>query len=326
MRLKFCQPIAQLCNNGSSAAWPLGTMRQSGSINGSVYALQQWNTVYINPSRFGGNAVTSATNSFSGTGVLDSQFISLIACGFSRWRVIGPMKFHYEAQASAFEQVQFAMCFTSDPYHPTVGALAYRNASTFPIVSTIDSAAGSLFFPSWESVSMEVQGDSSWKYMYAVPSYGAGASVQDESRLNFCGALTCLVNYNSSVTDTAQRGRLFWEAEIEFMDPVPISLGTAFLNNIQRDALTGSTDIKDKWDRVRREFEVGPLDLLKDSESKEEVKEPPADRVMLINPDNDDGVEVVTAPRFRPTPSSVPGGSQYVSPPLTSEKKPSLKK
>jgi len=165
------------------------------------------------------NSSATAGLSFNGMALPNSLFSTFIAQCFTRYRIIGGLKLHYEPQAVTSDPTRFNLAFTNDYYHPTVGERAYQ-LGVPPNSAVLDDSPNAIAFASWNAWSAEFPMLSEWRYNYAWPAYGTN-TFTDEERLNFFGALSVIVN-GSTVSGYATVGRLYWDFEVEFADPYPI--------------------------------------------------------------------------------------------------------
>jgi hypothetical protein len=229
--ISLCEPF---CYIGVPATRPMDItwdpgLSVLGSIDGSTVTEQTPWTMGLNPYRgpmyigsYGDSAAIQEGISFA-----DSTFLANIAQSFTDFRVKGTLKLHYRPLVPTADTHNFILAVSNDGAHPIVGVSQFQSLPT-PTFAKLDNGITSISFASWMPWSCEWPIDNSPKKMYQVPQYNMpeGAVMQyseaDTRMCNF-GSIACLSSDNTGSDSATLSGQLYWEYEVEFLGPYPVS-------------------------------------------------------------------------------------------------------
>jgi hypothetical protein len=282
-------------------------------------------TVALNPFANAFYTATAGSAWTVGTCFADGAVLSQMATLFSRYRVHG-LKLHYRPACPTFQPGLWALAFSDDPSHPRFGVNEFSTAN-YPGISTLETSANCMVFAPWMPWSISMGVDNAIRYVamdgvYAASTTSVVYDAADIRHTNF-GALCCLTNVRNtdgSPAPSLRVGELYWELDIEFSDPSPVSnayniplylrhghpssakaarllnssRSTSFATSLLRPPLPTTTSVS-----------VPP-------EGKEEKKDPPPPPLVTArSPSAWDDDDEPSPAAVRPTASSVPGGSLY---------------
>lgn len=300
LTVRLCEPFASVIIPGSATYDQGGGSFQAFSntctTDGKTVAEQDFYVTSLNPLRGAAYASTTSSPSYWQNMLTfpDGQFLQQIAGVFSRYRVKGGVTFHYRPMCATTTSVNFQFSVVGDPAHRLIGVNS--GIASFPTLNTQLLSPTCMSFAAWLPWSATFPIDNTPKFTFEPSNALTGAQTTSnyfasaELRQSDFGAVVCLSNLTATGTSSVKLGEMYWEYEVEFMDPSPL---VAF-DFIQPYLL-----------KTRSEPEVK-------KESKEEKKTlPPA----VVT--SDDEFEDPSPSAYCPPPSKAPGGSLY-SPPSPS--------
>jgi hypothetical protein len=232
VRLKVLEPFGGVCQPQSTVydmqASSFPAFQIASSNNGT--SIQAASTPYamgLNPVAMPFYFAVSSTNWDTGAAFSDSNVQTLIASAFSRYRV-SKLTFHYRPTCPSITQGRLVFAYSQDVSHPLIGISEF-STSQYPGLSTLENGSNSISFAPWVGWSLAVPVDSDPRYMSLDGVYGASTNaVYDAADLRHnCFGSVCCLNNVKSTGDALRVGELYWEIEMEFYDPVPISINYA---------------------------------------------------------------------------------------------------
>jgi hypothetical protein len=281
LRVSTQVPICEIGNDGT---YLNGLYLQNAATTGATYAT----SADLNPYQISRNSSSVASSWIS-------PHVPLLSLAFDRYSVAS-LEFFYEPQSTATVEDRLVFAWTDDPNHPFLsanGAIHSGDVATqLQSLVTTDSVA---FMP-WKQWSLKVPVAQDERFMY-----NPGVLDPDEedtsARFYDFGSMTCVATATPGTA--AIYGILYVRLVLDLFDPVPIvSSVNSLVTSLHHARRVHSAT------RLRRDPEPP-------REGKTERKVP---KPLSVATDTE--LELAP-PRFRPLPSSAPGGSLYTSEPPT---------
>lgn len=252
----------------------------------------------------------------------DGYTLAQLAGGFSQYRV-NSLNLHYRPQTSTLYDASFWLAFTEDPAQPRVGVRTrpLSSSSPWPTAATLESCANTISFPGWAAWSAQFPCHTDVKYLEQAGSFSSQSTGvvygAPDIRTTCFGAITAGCTRGTNVASEEERrvGELYWELDIEFMDPTPLRatpLPPTLLAGNMRDVLkpclpTSSAPVEETKEEKKSEVSSESLPPIESCHIK-----------LVREEDDDDTVFCPAPPSARGySPSSIPGSSGY-SPVTTS--------
>jgi len=223
LRLSLREPLALVSVNSVASGTPANALTMQSSVNGSTVQANAVYVVGLNPYRLPFyQGISSSTNSV-GVAFAQATFLEMLAMCFGKYRVKRAMKLHYRPLVSTTDAGNFALAVTSDGAHPVAGlnsTVIGTGAPNYPTVALLENGPTSISFASWMPWSVEWNIDNTEKYAYCLPNYGNTSPFYPESdvRTTCFGSLACISGAGTDGT----KGMLYWELEIDLLDPYPL--------------------------------------------------------------------------------------------------------
>lgn len=227
VRCRVLEPFSGVCKPQSSvydmASSSYPAFQMSGSIDGTTInaALTPY-TLALSPLAMPNYFAVSSTTWDTGTCFADSNVLQSMCRSFGKYRVHS-LTFHYKPNASTGDDALLAFAYSEDPSHPLIGVSEF-STSNYPGISTCENSANSISFAPWLPWSMRVPVDPSTRYM-AIDGVFASATTSvvydaaDIRHTNF--GSVCLLSSQKSADGATRVGELYWEIDVELMDPTP---------------------------------------------------------------------------------------------------------
>jgi len=298
--MRFCGPLAEVVNPTTAVAPIVSTYpggRFFGSNDGKTSATLYPYTIGLHCSSFPMYYASSTTTWDSGVVSPASSTMSFIGRNFSRYRCKS-FRLHYRPRTAPTDASSgFGIVITQDPAHHLFG-LTDGPADLYPNFVTLEQAATSVFWPSWMPWSAEFPVTTEWRYSYFRPKYAAGTATvvyDDHDLRQSCFGAMCLLA-DQVATAVTMVGELYWDVEMEFADATPPSTNLLF------PALAP----EEKESKEEKKFPLPPPPT-------PELVPVPLTRQprLVIEPDDPDWAVDPSPRRYRPAPTSAPGGSLY---------------
>jgi hypothetical protein len=232
LRVSLCEPFVYVYT-ATSLNVP-GALRGTTSYDGVTSGAQYPYALALNPYRMPTYESIGTSSSWAvGMTTAVASFLQQLLSCFGRYQVLSKLKLHYKPLVPTTDTANFVLAVTADGAHPVVGVSGNAGAD-FPVVSELDNGMNSVSFASWMPWSVEFPVDNTSKYTYQIPAYSTSTTslTYPESDTRSCsfGSIACL--WGNSGASYGNRGLLFWEYDIDLLDPFPINAETFPLTRI----------------------------------------------------------------------------------------------
>jgi len=266
LRLHVNIPLTGIYNDNSVVqGQDSGFALQCATAN--TYTATPVATLAMSPFAMAAIATFDATHDAVYKAQPDCLGLLFLAGCFGKYRLASNLRLHYMPAVSTSVLASYALCWTTDVFHPVIGSRSYYTGGTPPNTplnyTTCKSSLNSIQFAAWAPWSCEFDTDQRTEYyMTSNNAYSttiANATTNcmtDESRLAYFGALSCCVSPQGA--SAGFMGELYMEATFDLMDYSPQIAATALPSYLRG---IGEVGLSSRVCNIRRE------------ESKEEVKE-----------------------------------------------------
>lgn len=165
---------------------------------------------------------------------IDCSLVALLAAAFSKYRMVGDLILSYQPQTTTIDPANFSLVFSDDPEHPQIGTGAYTvgTGTQYPNFAVAKNSVNSVVFASWSTWARTFKLDNDTVYYTTTPFPRLNSPQTpttyppfyfSEPRLSQFGVLQCYSTEKNGVDSVQVKGELYYEAEFEFFDYVPVS-------------------------------------------------------------------------------------------------------
>jgi hypothetical protein len=229
LRLSLREPLALIGFNTYVTGSPPAGLIMQASIDGTSVQSQAPYVIGLSPFRLPMYQGAGVYALQTGMAFAQATFLEMLAICFSKYRVKRAIKLHYRPLVSTTDAANFGLAVTADGAHPVAGingtnASGYAN---FPTLATLENGPTSISFASWMPWSVEWNIDNAEKYTYCLPNYTSSAYPEADIRTTCFGSLACITGTVGSV---GTKGMLYWELEVDLLDPYPLYAVAASLS------------------------------------------------------------------------------------------------